>query len=118
MTLWAGQRAIPTMSLVLVGRLFRMNAIAQNEQKLHRSMPSLCGTIWMEPEKRLCGRLTKLGREAMIQGLGVFGYGCHFTKKRPGTAVRNAKSRENPAKQAKATYSFLMESYRPLRYAP
>lgn len=54
----------------------------------------------------------ELGREAMIQGLGVLDM-VAIHEEAARVAVRNIKSRENPAKQIKATYAFLMESLSP-----
>jgi signal transduction histidine kinase len=89
-----------------------MNALRKTEQKLaSRYAQSLREFLDGAGETAL-QQAYELGREAMIQGVGVLDL-VAIHEEAARTAVRNTKSRENPVKQTKTAYAFLMESLSP-----
>lgn len=89
-----------------------MNPLRKTEQKLASLYAQALREYLGGAGETALRQAYELGREAMIQGLGVLDL-VAIHEEATRTAVRNTKSRDNPVKHAKATYSFLMESLSP-----
>lgn len=89
-----------------------MNALRKTEQKLASLYAQSLREYLDGAGETALQQAYELGREAMIQGLGVLDL-VAIHEEAARTAVRNTKSRENPVKQTKTAYAFLMESLSP-----
>lgn len=89
-----------------------MNALRRTEQKLASLYAQALHEYMSGAGETALQQAYELGREAVIQGLGVLDL-VVIHDEAAKAAMRNTKARENPEKLINATHSFLMESLSP-----